>query len=97
MTYVILMNFTDQGIRNVKETAERARAFQETAESQYGVKVKELFWTIGEYDLVTIVDASDEETVVALSLSLGSLGNVRTQSMRALTAEEMKVILDKMV
>jgi len=95
MTFIILMKFTDQGIRNVKETVERAKSFVEAAESKFGVKIKELYWTLGEYDLVGISDAPDEETATALALSLGALGNVRTLVMRAFTAEEMSGILAK--
>ena len=96
MTFITLMKFTDQGIRNVKDTVERAKSFTEGAESKFGVKVKELYWTLGEYDLVGITDCPDEETATAMALSLGSLGNVRTLSMRAFTAKEMSGILAKM-
>ena len=95
MTFITLMKFTDQGIRNVKETIERAKSFIETAESKFGVKIKEIYWTVGEYDIVVITDAPDDETSTALALSLGALGNVRTQTMRAFTAEEMSGILAK--
>ncbi len=95
MTFIILMKFTDQGIRNVKETVERAKSFVEAAESKFGAKTKELYWTLGEYDLVGISDVPDEETATALALSLGALGNVRTLSMRAFNAEEMSGVLAK--
>ena len=95
MTFIILMKFTDQGIRNVKKTVERAKSFVEAAESKFGVKIKELYWTLGEYDLVGISDVPDEETATALALSLGALGNVRTLSMRAFNAEEMSGVIAK--
>jgi uncharacterized protein with GYD domain len=96
MLFITLMNFTDQGVRNVKDTVERAKSFREMAKSKFGVEVKDVLWTLGEYDVVTITDAPDEETATALSLALSSLGNVKTQTLRAFTAEEMSGILAKM-
>jgi uncharacterized protein with GYD domain len=94
-TYIVLGNFTDQGIRSVKETAKRAEAFKEMARKA-GVKVKEVYWTLGQYDLATIVEAPDDETATALGLSACSLGNIRTQTLRAFSAEEMGQIIAKM-
>lgn len=94
-TYIVLGNFTDQGIRTVKDTAKRAEAFKGMAQKA-GVKVKELYWTLGQYDIVTVIEAPDEETATALGLSVGSLGNIRTQTLRAFGAEEMSRILGKM-
>lgn len=95
MLFVILMNFTEQGVRNVKGTVERAKAFREMAESKYDVKVKEILWTLGQYDLIAITDALNEEKATALALSLGILGNVKTQTLRAFTAQEMSSIIAK--
>ena len=64
MIFIILMKFTDQGIRNVKETVERAKSFIESAESKFGVKIKDLYWTVGEYDVVVVEEAPDEETAI---------------------------------
>jgi uncharacterized protein with GYD domain len=94
-TYIVLGNFTDQGIRSVKDTVKRAEAFKGMAQKA-GVKVKELYWTLGQYDIVTIIEASDEEAATALGLSAGSLGNLRTQTLRAFGSEEMGRILGKM-
>ena len=94
-TYIVLGNFTDQGIRNVKDTTKRAEAFKEMARKA-GVKVKEVYWTLGQYDLATIMEAPDEETATALGLSACSLGNIRTQTLRAFSAEEMGRIIAKM-
>jgi len=96
MLFVTLMNFTDQGSRNVKDTLGRSKAFTEMAESRFGVKVKEIYWTLGGYDIVTVTDAPDEETATALALALSSLGNVKTQTLRAFTAGEMSGILAKL-
>ena len=94
-TYIVLGNFTDQGIRSVKETAKRAEAFKEMARKA-GVKVKEVYWTLGQYDLATILEAPDEETATALGLGASSLGNIRTQTLRAFSAEELGRIIAKM-
>ena len=94
-TYVLLLNFTDQGIRNVKDTAKRAEAFKRIADKA-GAKVKEVYWTLGQYDGVLIFEAPEEATATALGLSLGSLGSVRTQTLRAFSAEEIGRIIAKM-
>jgi len=94
-TYVVLVNFTDQGIRNVRDTRKRAEAFKETAIS-FGVAVKDVYWTLGQYDVVTILEAPDAATITALNLSVASLGNVRTQTLPAFSAIEVGAILDKM-
>jgi uncharacterized protein with GYD domain len=93
-TYIMLANFTDQGIRNVKDTVKRADAFRELAKGA-GVTVKELCWTLGQYDIVAIAEAPDDMTVTALSLTLGKSGNVRTQTLRAFSADDMNKILTK--
>ena len=94
-TYVMLAHFTEQGIKSVKDTTKRAEAFKQSAK-KHGATVKELFWTLGQFDVVTIVEAPDEATVTALGLSVGALGNVRTQTLRAFSEAEMKTILGKM-
>jgi uncharacterized protein with GYD domain len=94
-TYIVLTNFTEQGIRNVKDTVKRAEAFKEAA-GKFGVTVKDLYWTLGRYDLVVTVEGPDDPSVTALGLALGALGNVRTQTLRAFGAGEMKQIIDKM-
>src|SRR2546430_11239877 len=95
-TFIVLGNFTDQGIRNVKETTKRAEAFKALAR-KVGASVKDLYWTMGQYDLVTVVEAADEETVTSLLLSAVALGNIRSQTRRGFSAEEMAKILGKMV
>ena len=93
-TYVTLANFTDQGIRNVKESPDRLGAFRAMAE-KLGVSIKSVHYTVGSYDIVTVVEGSDEAVTSAL-LKLGSLGNIPTQTLRAFSAEEMKTIISKM-
>ena len=96
VAYVVLANFTDQGIRNAKESPKRAEAFKAMAKT-FGVTVKELVWTQGRYDVVTIVDAPDEASFMSLTLSLGALGNVRTESLRAFSADEMMKAVGNML
>lgn len=95
-TFIALVNFTDQGIRNVKQTTERAKALSAAA-AKLGIKVKDTYWTMGVYDAVLVADAPNDEAITALALSVGTLGNIRTQTMRAYSAEEMSKIIAKMV
>ena len=94
-TYVMLVHFTDQGIKNVKKTAQRAEEFKEMAIG-HNATVKQIFWTLGHYDIVIVVEAQDEITMTALCLSLGALGNVRAQTLHAFSEVEMQAILRKM-
>ena len=91
-TYIWLVKFTDQGIRNVKETTKRAKSFKEMAEKK-GVKVKEILWTMGRYDLVLVIDAPNDETISSLTLALSMSGNVKTETLKSFTAQEMDQIL----
>jgi uncharacterized protein with GYD domain len=95
-TFVVLLGFTDQGIRNVKETLSREEAFKEMAKKS-GVTVKDIYWTLGQHDVVAICESSDDESATALSLSVCSRGNVRSETLRAFSFDEMKKILGKMV
>jgi uncharacterized protein with GYD domain len=92
--YVVLANFTDQGVRNVKDSTKRAEAFKELAKSS-GASVKDLYWTLGQYDIVATVDAPDDMAITALGLTLAKAGNVRTQTLRAFSQAEMGSILSK--
>lgn len=94
-TYISLCRFTDQGIRTIKDTTKRAAAVQEAAQ-KFGAAMSHLYWTLGHYDLVTIVDAEDEQAATAFMLSIASAGNVRVQTLRAFNRDEMGRILDRM-
>jgi uncharacterized protein with GYD domain len=94
-TYVTLINWTDQGIKNFRDTASRGKEAEE-AMGKLGVRIKSLLWTVGQYDLVATVEADDEESATAALLALGSQGNVRTSTMRAYDAEEMGRIIGKL-
>lgn len=93
-TYIVILNFTDQGIRNLKNTSERADGFAKEVES-HGAKIKDVYWTVGAHDGVLIVDAPDEVTMAALTLSLASHGSVRTQLLRAFDRDEVGDLLSR--
>ncbi len=94
-TYVTLLSWTDQGIRNYKDTAKRAETFGAAVQKLGGAKLLSIYWTVGPYDLVAIVEAPDEETATAALLQLGGVGNVRSTTLRAFGREEMERIIDK--
>ena len=96
VTYVVLAKFTEQGVRNARDSPKRADAFKELAKT-FGVTVKEILWTQGQYDIVTLIEAPDESSAMSLNLSLAALGNVRTETMRAFSAAEMTKIVGKML
>ena len=93
-SFIALVTFTEQGVRHIRQTTERAKGLVNAA-AQLGIKVKEIYWTMGAFDAVFVADAPDDETMTALSVSMGSLGNIRTQTMRAFSADEMNKILHK--
>lgn len=93
-TYILLGTFTDQGIRNVKDTKKRAEAIRAAAK-KLGVAAKEFYWTLGQYDVATMFDAPDDETMTALALHIGAQGNVHTQILRAFDESEIGPILAK--
>ncbi len=95
-TFIVLANFSEQGIKNVKQSIERADAFKQMA-AKAGATVKDIYWTLGSHDVVAVCEAPDDETATALSLSVASRGNVRSETMRAFTFDEMKKIIGKMV
>jgi len=89
------VNWTDQGIKNVKQTIERTDSGAELAE-KHGLKLEQAYWTVGAYDMVTIFEAPDDETMSAHLLEIGSLGNVRTTTLRAYSEEEVSGILQRL-
>jgi uncharacterized protein with GYD domain len=94
-TYIVLSNFTEQGIRGVKDTTKRADMVRQVAK-KFGVTVREFFWTLGSYDVVVIMDAPDDASMTAFGLAIGAEGNVRTQTLRAFSRDEMNGILAKL-
>lgn len=93
-TYIVLGSFSDQGIRTIKDTGKRADAVREAAK-KFGVTMKDIYWTLGSRDLVTICDAPDEATMMAFGMAVGSAGNVRTETLRAFSREEIGKVLGK--
>ncbi len=93
-TYITLVSFTDQGIRNFKETTKRAQAFKEMVQ-QMGGNLKDIYWTMGAYDVVAITEAPDDETATGVALKVSSLGNVRTTTLRGFNLEEIETIIRK--
>lgn len=91
-TYVTLLNWTDQGIRNIKESPARLDAAKATFEGAGG-KIKEFFLVTGQYDMVIVSEAPSDEVVAKLALAIGSVGSVRTQSLRAFTEDEYRKII----
>ncbi len=93
--YITGIQFTQKGIQEIGNTTKRAAAFK-TSSKKLGIKVKEIFWTLGEYDGFLIFEAADDETATAAMLQLEALGNVHTTTSRAFTSAEMDTILAKM-
>jgi uncharacterized protein with GYD domain len=94
-TYVVLINFTDEGIRTVKETIQRADGAAERAQ-QHGGSLQ-VYWTVGPYDIVGILEAPDDETATAFALDASTRGAVRTTTLRAYDREEMSGILQRLI
>ena len=93
-TYISLVKFTEKGIQNAKQTTQRLDAWAAKVQSM-GVTIKQMYWTLGEYDQVCIFEAPDDETAASVLLAANMLGNIRSQTMRAFTAAEMEKILSK--
>ena len=93
-SYIHLIEFKDQGIRNIQDTVKRGDAAIAQAKNM-GIKVVEEYWTMGAYDGVIIMEAPDDETMSAFVLKAGSLGNVKGQTLRAFRRDEMEKILAK--
>lgn len=93
--YLVLNQFTDQGIRNIKDTTKRAETVREMAK-KFGITTKEIYWTLGSYDIVDIFDAPDEASMAALLASIGAAGNVRTVAIRAFSEADMNGILTRL-
>ena len=93
--YVVLVSWTEQGVRNVKQTIERTDHGGDIAE-KHRLKLEQAYWTVGPYDMVTIFDAPDDEAISAHLLEIGGQGNVRTTTLRAYDEQEMSVILGRL-
>ena len=92
--YILLINWTGQGISKIKESPDRYNSFKASLEKAGG-KVIGAYYTFGEYDVVIIIEAPNDKVVMSLMLDVGSYGNVRTKTLKAFTAEEgIKIIKD---
>ena len=94
-TYIVLFNFTEQGIRNIKDSPKRAAAARELA-GGFGIEIRDIFWTLGAFDGALLMEAPDDQAATSWALKVGSLGNVRTQTLRAFRANEFENIVAKL-
>ena len=93
--YVALMSWTEQGVRNAKDTVRRYQEGRAALEA-LGVKIETILWTQGRYDIVSIAEAPDDETLAVALLKLAGQGNLRSETLRAFTVEEMTRIAQKL-
>ena len=91
-TYISLVQFTDKGIQAAKDTTQRVADWAAKVKSK-GVTIKQMYWTLGQYDQVCVFEAPDDETAAGVLLAADILGNIRTQTLRAFTPSEMEKIL----
>jgi uncharacterized protein with GYD domain len=94
-TYVSLINWTDQGIRTVRDTVDRTDRATELAE-KHGARLVQTYWTVGPYDLVVVLEAPDDESLTAFLLEVSTAGNIRTTTLRAYNREEMSGIIERL-
>ncbi len=95
-TYVTLLKFTDQGLRNIKDTVKRSEAARQAAR-QGGATIKDIYWLQGQYDVLVVLESPDEPTAMAFALNTAKAGNVTSQTLRAFTAAEMEPVLARVV
>jgi uncharacterized protein with GYD domain len=93
--YVVLMNWTDQGIKSVRDTVQRREQADAQAE-RHGARIEQVYWTVGPYDIVVILEAPDDESATAMLLELSSAGSLRTTTLRAYDREEMTGIIQRL-
>ena len=93
--YIILMNWTEQGIKNVKDTIRRAKSFEDALQKAGG-KSLGIYYTMGRYDLVAIIEASNDDAIASILYSLGRLGNVRTETLNAFSLDQAANIIEKL-
>lgn len=93
-TYVALLDWTDQGVQNFRDTVDRYEAARERFE-ELGVTFKDIYWTLGVHDIVAVLEAPDGETLAAALLATAGQGNIRTTTLRALSADEMRGVIER--
>jgi uncharacterized protein with GYD domain len=92
--YILLATYSEQGLKGIKDTVKRTEAVRDMAKKA-GLTMKESYWTLGQYDVVAVFEAPDDESMTAFALSVARLGNVKTQTLRAFSSKEMTAILGK--
>lgn len=92
--YVALIDWTDQGVRSFKDSVDRYEAASGQLEA-FGVRFTDIYWTLGAHDIVSVVDAPDDETLAAALLTIAGQGNIRTTTLRAFTGDEMRGVIAK--
>jgi uncharacterized protein with GYD domain len=93
-TFISLVNWTEQGIAGFKDTSKRVDAVQETL-AKHGGKIKDMYWTIGPYDVVAVIEAPDDESATAALLEIGAIGNVRSTTLRGFKRTVREAIIAK--
>ena len=93
--FICTLNWTDQGIRSVKESPKRAQAARDLAK-KLGVDIKEVYLTSGDSDLLLILDTPNGDNVAKFALALGSLGNVRSRTARAWPQAEFQKLISEL-
>lgn len=93
-TYVSLINWTEKGAATFADTVDRSEAANQLM-AKFGGSLKEIYWTVGPYDIVAVSEAPDDESAAAFALTLGAQGNLRTTTMRAFTGDEMRGVIAK--
>jgi uncharacterized protein with GYD domain len=93
--YITLMNWTEQGIKNVKDTIRRAKSFEDAIQKAGG-KSLGIYYTMGRYDLVAIIEASNDDAIASILYSVGRLGNVRTETLNAFSLDQVANIIEKL-
>ena len=93
--YIVLFNFTDQGIKNVKDTINRATNYKDAIETAGGRLISE-YYTLGRYDIVTLVEAPSDEAIISILLNTEKLGNVRSETLKAFPLSDSTKIIDKL-
>jgi len=94
-TYIELINWTDQGIRNIKEAPQRIDAFKKAVESAGG-KVNGFYFTMGKYDIITIIEAPNDDAIANIAISTGSKGSIRSETVKAFTEDQFRKIITKL-
>jgi uncharacterized protein with GYD domain len=93
-SYVILMTWTDQGVMADRDTIRRREHGDAVAE-KHGARIEQVYWTMGHYDIVTVIEAPDDESVTAMMLELTAEGNIKTSTLRAFDHDQMQAIIQR--